>query len=106
MSASSFGPLSATQWLAAISSGMTLSRSETTRRMNAEEAILGAQHEPRRYRRPRVEGPRAVVGGVRFGALLAHCLLGKGARHVMVKGDERIFIAGQAAVSPGLFLDG
>src|SRR6266508_2609051 len=35
MSASCFGRLSATQWLAAISSGMMPRRSETTRRMNA-----------------------------------------------------------------------
>src|SRR6266536_6508198 len=58
-----------------------------------EEAILGAQHEPRRYGRPRVEWPRALPGGVRLVASPAQRLLGKGARHVVVEGDERVVAA-------------
>jgi hypothetical protein len=67
--------------------------------LRREEAILGAQDEPRRHGWPGVEWPRAVVRGVRFRALLAQCLLGKGAGHIMVEGDERVITAGLAAPS-------
>src|SRR6266542_2417132 len=78
---------------------------DSAHEVGREEPILSAQHEPRQYHRPRVEWPRAVVCGVRFGALLAQGLLGKGAGDVVVEDHEGILAAGLAAVAPGLLLN-
>jgi hypothetical protein len=71
-----------------------------------EEPVLRAQHEPRRHRRQFVEGPGGVVGRLRLSSLLAHRLLGEGAGHVVIERDERVVVAGEAAVALGLLSNG
>src|SRR6266566_10142859 len=72
-----------------------------------EEAVLGAQDEPRRYRGPGAERPRAAARRVRLRPTpLGHGLLGQVTGNVMVEGDERITVAGLAAVSRSLLGNG
>src|SRR6185312_5968443 len=72
-----------------------------------EELVVLAQDELGGHVRPRIEWPGRVPDRRGFAAPApAQSLLGQRARYPVVEADERVVVAGLAAVKPGLLLGG
>ena len=68
-----------------------------------EELVVLAQDEPGGHVRPRIEWPGGIPDRGGFPAPApAQGLLGQRARHPVVETDERVVVAGLAAIDPGL----